>query len=45
MKRIIFPLAFIVGIAAAAFSGAHSVAHPLAVAHINAVQSNVAHIN
>ncbi len=44
MKRIFFPLAFIVGIAIA-LSGAHSAAHPLAVAHINGVQSNVAHIN
>ncbi len=45
MKRILFPLAFIVGIAAAAFSGAHSVAHPLAVAHLDTVHSNVAHLD
>lgn len=44
MKRILFPLAFIVGIAAAAF-GAHGAAHPVAVAYINAVHSNVAYIN
>ncbi len=44
MKRIIFPLAFIVGIAAAALSGVHSVAHPLAITHIAAVQSSITHI-
>jgi len=44
MKRIIFPLAFIVAIAAA-LSGAHNVAHPLAATHISAVQSNATHIS
>ncbi len=44
MKHIFFPLAFIVGIAAAALSGAHGAAHPLAVSHITAV-SYVSHIS
>ncbi len=44
MKRILFPLAFIVGLAAAAFSGMHGAAHPVAVAHIASVGSDVAHI-
>ncbi len=45
MKRIFFPLAFIVGIAAAALSGAHGAAHPLAITHISAVQSYITHIS
>ena len=44
MKRILFPLAFIVGIAAAAFSGAHSAAHPTAATQIFAVHSNATQI-
>ena len=34
MKRILFPLAFIVGIAAAALGGMHSPAHSLATIHV-----------
>ena len=45
MKRIFFPLAFIVGLAAAALSGAQGTAHPLATTHLNGVQSNTTHIN
>jgi hypothetical protein len=45
MKRIIFPLAVIVGIAAAAFSGAHGAAHPVALAFIDHVRSNLAFID
>ncbi len=37
MKRIIFPLAFIVGIAAAALGGVHSPAHSLATIHLGTI--------
>ncbi len=45
MKRIFFPLAFIVGLAAAALSGAHGVAHPLATTHLDSVHSNTTHLD
>ncbi len=43
MKRIFFPLAFIVGLAVA-LSGAHGAAHPLATTHLTGIQSNTTHL-
>ena len=47
MKRILFPVAFILGLAAAALSGGHST-HSLATQHLDtlsAVQPNTQHLD
>jgi len=45
MKRILFPLAFVVGLVAAAMAGTQGAAHPVASIHIDAVHTNIIHID
>jgi len=45
MKRFLFPLAFILGIAAAALGGLHSPAHSLATIHFDTIHFDTIHFD
>lgn len=44
MKRILFSLAFAVGIAAAALGGMHSPTHSLATIHVETIHVETIHV-